>query len=213
MKQIIDIETFERKEQVSYFRDFAAPFVTVTAEVECTGARERAKQEGVSFFLYYTHAILTAINNIKAFRYRFDEAGRVVLYDTIHPQCFMKINEEGGINNVVFEYHPELKEFARRAEEKMQRRQRRDDPFELEMAEEKEYNYIVISAMPTFSFTSIGFAHRSIPSELPLTAIGKVVERDGKCFFPFAIISHHAFIDGFHLEQLYQTISQIVTAK
>lgn len=43
MKQIIDIENWERKENFNFFRHFQNPQLSITSEVECGGARQRAK--------------------------------------------------------------------------------------------------------------------------------------------------------------------------
>ena len=53
MKQIIDIENWERKENFNFFRHFQNPQLSITSEVECGGAKQRAKAAGQSFFLHY----------------------------------------------------------------------------------------------------------------------------------------------------------------
>ena len=46
--------------------------------VDATHAYTAAKQKGVSFFLSYFYAVLSAANEIEEFRYRFDKDGNVV---------------------------------------------------------------------------------------------------------------------------------------
>ncbi len=94
MKQIIDIENWERKENFNFFRHFQNPQLSITSEVECGGARQRAKAAGQSFFLHYLYAVLHAANEIPEFRYRIDPDGRVVLYDTIDMLSPIKIKRE-----------------------------------------------------------------------------------------------------------------------
>lgn len=53
MKHIIDIKTWERKENYEFFLGFQNPTISITSEVECSGARTRAKTAGESFFLHY----------------------------------------------------------------------------------------------------------------------------------------------------------------
>lgn len=81
MKRIIDIENWERKENFNFFRHFQNPQLSITSEVECGGAKQRAKAAGQSFFLHYLYAVLRAANEIPEFRYRIDTEGRVVLYE------------------------------------------------------------------------------------------------------------------------------------
>lgn len=70
MKHIVDIETWERKDNYNFFRGFANSWIAITSEVDCTEAYNHAKTNGKSFFLYYLYAILRAANEIKEFRYR-----------------------------------------------------------------------------------------------------------------------------------------------
>ena len=70
MRQVIDIDTWKRKEEYLFFRTFFNPMVAVTVEVDCTRAYERAKKQKISFALYYLHAALVAANRIEEFRYR-----------------------------------------------------------------------------------------------------------------------------------------------
>ena len=44
-RQIVDIETWERKDNFNFFRNFLNPCITITSEVECTAAKEKAKKE------------------------------------------------------------------------------------------------------------------------------------------------------------------------
>ena len=53
MKRIIGIENWERKENFNFFRHFQNPQLSITSEVECGGAKQRAKAAGQSFFLHY----------------------------------------------------------------------------------------------------------------------------------------------------------------
>ena len=71
MKRIIDIENWERKENFNFFRHFQNPQLSITSEVECGGAKQRAKAAGQSFFLHYLYAVLRAANEIPEFRYSF----------------------------------------------------------------------------------------------------------------------------------------------
>jgi chloramphenicol O-acetyltransferase type A len=59
------------------------PFWGVTVQVNCTRAYSTSKALGCSFFVYYLHKTLMAVNQIDAFRYRV-EGDRVAVYDRIH---------------------------------------------------------------------------------------------------------------------------------
>lgn len=50
MKHIVDIETWERKDNYNFFRGFANSWIAITSEVDCTEAYNHAKTNGKSFF-------------------------------------------------------------------------------------------------------------------------------------------------------------------
>ena len=58
MKHIIDIDTWERRDNYGFFRTFLNSWYSVTTEIDCTEASAAAKQSGHSFFLYYLYAVL-----------------------------------------------------------------------------------------------------------------------------------------------------------
>lgn len=50
MKHIIDIDTWERRDNYGFFRTFLNSWYSVTTEIDCTEASAAAKQSGHSFF-------------------------------------------------------------------------------------------------------------------------------------------------------------------
>lgn len=93
MKHIIDINTWERKENYEFFLGFQNPTISITSEVECAGAKARAKAAGESFFLHYLYAVLRAVNEIPEFRFRIDAEGRVVYFDHVDMLTPIKVKE------------------------------------------------------------------------------------------------------------------------
>lgn len=83
MKHIIDIDTWERRDNYNFFRTFHNSWISITSEVECGEALAAAKASGRSFFLYYLYAILRAANEVKEFRFRTDKNGQVVYHDQV----------------------------------------------------------------------------------------------------------------------------------
>ncbi|MDL2266013.1 chloramphenicol acetyltransferase [Parabacteroides sp. OttesenSCG-928-G07] len=211
MKHKIDLDKFERKHSVDFFSTFAVPFVTLTSEVECTGARQRAKQQGISFFLYYTHAMLKATNAIKEFKYRVGAGGKeIYLYDEIHALAIITTGNEGKYNTLFLPYHDDLLTFATEAQQRIDRLEAADDPFsnEQETLDNDRQDLLLISAVPTLSFTGVNFAQRGSMESYPLSLIGKMTLREGKEYLPIAITVNHAFVDGYHLSQFYEKVRE-----
>ena len=57
MKHTVDIETWERRDNYAFFRNFLNSWISVATEIDCTEARAAAKAAGRSFFLYYLYAV------------------------------------------------------------------------------------------------------------------------------------------------------------
>ena len=135
MKHIIDIETWERKENFNFFRHFQNPQLSITSEVECGGAKKRAKETHQSFFLHYLYAVLRAANEIPELRYRIDPEGRVVLYDKIDILSPIKIKENGKFFTIRFPYHEDFDTFHQEARKIIDSIPEDGDPYAAENGE------------------------------------------------------------------------------
>ena len=70
MKRELNIATWNRKEHFEFFCKFEEPFFGTTIQLDCTKAYATSKELGVSFFAYYLHKTLAAVNNTENFKYR-----------------------------------------------------------------------------------------------------------------------------------------------
>ena len=70
MKQIIDIETWERRDNYNFFRNFVSSWYSITTEIDCTEASLAARAAGRSFFLYYLYAVLRSANEVDELRFK-----------------------------------------------------------------------------------------------------------------------------------------------
>ncbi len=213
MKQIIDIETWERRDNYNFFLTLQDPSIAVTSEVECGGAKARAKAAGESFFLHYLYAILRAANEIKEFRYRTDKLKRVVLYDKVHAMAPIKINENGKFLSVYIPYDEDFATFHRSATEIIQSLPEDGNPYASENSrlESNETDLINISAIPSLYFTAISPAQqRQDGTSYPLMTVGKVVVREGKQVMPVAIYINHGFVDGHHIALFYKKVEELL---
>ena len=82
MKQKLDLNNWNRKEHFLFFKQMEEPFFGVTVAIDCTIAYAKSKELGVSFFTYYLHKTLTAVNTIEPFRYRILEDD-IYIFDQI----------------------------------------------------------------------------------------------------------------------------------
>lgn len=216
MKQIIDIETWERKENFNFFRRFQNPQLSITSEVECGGAKKRAKEAHQSFFLHYLYAMLRAANEIPELRYRIDPEGRVVLYDQIDILSPIKIKENGKFFTIRFPYHEDFETFYQEARKIIDSIPENGDPYAAENGEvaNGDYGLILLSATPDLYFTSItGTQEKQSGNNYPLLNAGKAIIKEGKLVMPIAMTIHHGFVDGHHLSLFYRKVEELLKSK
>lgn len=210
-RQIVDIETWERKDNFNFFRNFLNPCITITSEVECTAAKEKAKKNGQSFFIYYLYAILRAANEIKELRFRVDDEGQIIYFETVDVLCPIRMKENGKFFTVRIPWIAGFEDFHREARRIIASIPEDGDPYNAEnlSSEENRYSIILVSATPDLYFTSMTHTQeRESGSSYPLLNVGKAVTREGKLVIPVAINVHHGFVDGAHLATFYQKVEK-----
>ncbi|WP_455592677.1 chloramphenicol acetyltransferase [Bacteroides sp.] len=210
MKHIIDIKTWERRNNYEFFLGFQNPTISITSEVECGGAKARAKAAGQSFFLHYVYAVLRAVNEIKEFRFRIDADKQVAYYDTVDMLSPIKVGENGRFFTVRFPWHADFETFYTEAKAIIAAIDPDGDPYTAEQKGKGELlDVILLSATPDLYFTSLTCTqeHRH-GSNYPLMNAGKAITREGKLVMPIAMTIHHGFVDGHHLSLFYKKVEE-----
>lgn len=206
-KQIVDFENWERKDNFNFFRDFENPSISITSEVECSGAKEKAKKNGQSFFLYYLYAILRAVNEIKELRFRIDNSGQILYYETVDVLCPIRMHQNGKFFTVRIPWKEDFNAFYKDARHIIDTIPEDGNPYASEntATEDNRYSVILVSATPDLYFTSITYTQeRKSGSSYPLLNVGKAVTKEDKLFVPVAIYVHHGFVDGAHIAEFYR---------
>ena len=207
MKTLLDIENWPRKEHFLFFKQFGEPFFGLTVQIDCTKAYETSKQLGTSFFVYYLHKTIVAVNTIECFRYRIlDDA--VYIYDTIDVSAtIMRADNTFGFS--LMEYSPDFDVFAANAFQEIERIQNTSGLFTREFPND---NLIHFSAIPWINFSSLSNARNyTFPDSCPKISFGKMtIGKDGKRTMPMSIHAHHALMDGFHVGQFVDCFQELM---
>lgn len=212
MKHIIDINTWERKENYEFFLGFQNPTISITSEVECAGAKARAKAAGESFFLHYLYAVLHAVNEIPEFRFRINAEGRVVYFDHVDMLTPIKVKENGRFFTIRLPWNTDFQTFHTTAKAIINDIDLNGNPYDMEKVGGKDLlDVILLSAIPDLYFTSLTCTqeHRH-GSNYPLMNAGKAILKEGKLVMPIAMTIHHGFIDGHHLSLFYKKVEEFL---
>lgn len=196
MKKQIDIDTWIRKEQFLFFKDFEEPFYGVTVNIDCTNAYKKAKKLKYSLFLYYLHCSVVAVNQIENFRYRI-ENGEVFLYDQIDASTTVdRPDGTFGMSGSIL-YNKGFEAFTKNALIEMDRVRHSD-----KLYSSTGNNVIHYSALPWVNFTSLSHARKySREDSCPKISFGKIMNNDGILSMPVSIHVHHSLVDALHIGQ------------
>ena len=207
MKTLLDLENWPRKEHFLFFKQFEEPFFGLTVEIDCTKAYATAKQLGTSFFVYYLHKTLVAVNTIESFRYRINDDA-VYIYDTIDVSATI-MREDQTFGFSLIEYSPDFEVFATNAFQEIERIQNTSGLLTREFPND---NLIHFSAVPWINFTSLSHARSyTFPDSCPKISFGKMmIANDGKRTMSMSIHAHHGLMDGFHVSQFIDCFQELM---
>jgi chloramphenicol O-acetyltransferase type A len=207
MKQQLDLDTWNRKEHFLFFKQMDEPFYGITTTVDCTKGYAKAKAIGLSFFSYYLHKTLSAVNAIENFRYRI-MGDEVYLFDVIDASAtVMREDKTFGFSYMPFT--EDIQDFAQTVQAEINRIETTTGIFTGEYPE----NLIHFSALPWINFTSLSHARSyTWPDSCPKISFGKLIDEDGKKTMPLSVHVHHGLVDGYHvglfIEQLQQLMNE-----
>ncbi len=205
MKHKLDLETWNRKEHFEFFKQMDEPFFGVTISVDCTIAYQKAKELGISFFAYYLHKTLQAVNKIESFRYRIigDE---VYVFDRIDVSATV-LREDKTFGFSYMKFDENLDIFKSIVKEEVARIQTTTGLLTTEYPE----NLIHFSAMPWINFSSFSHARSfSWPDSCPKISFGKMMDESGKKTMSMSVHVHHGLMDGYHLGEFLSLFQELM---
>ena len=206
MKQKLNLENWNRKEHFLFFKQMEEPFFGVTVTIDCTKAYQKAKDLEVSFFTYYLHKTLVAVNTIEPFRYRIlnDE---IYIFDRIDvSSTILREDKTFGFSQI--EFVEDLVAFAKNTKNEIARIQTTTGLLTREYSE----NLIHFSALPWVNFTSFSHARSfSYPESCPKISFGKMMDENGKKTMSMSIHVHHGLMDGFHLGKFLELFQDLMS--
>jgi len=187
----VDIESWERKEHFEFFNSLENPYWGIATTVNTQKAKSKAKKLNQSFYSYYLHAILSAINKIPAFQMRILNE-EIVCFDKINvsPTTFRK-DRSFGFSFVEFDEDSTI--FNRALEQEMHYVQSTKGINLTENA--SRVDVLHFSALPWIHFSSLSHATSFEKGQsVPRVSVGKIIDNQ----MPVSLEMHHGFADGYH---------------
>lgn len=196
MSGYLDIETWSRRKQFEFFKNYDNPYFNLCANVDVTPllALTRAAKN-ISFFITYHFLSMKVVNEIEPFRYRL-RGDRVFVHDRIHAGTTLLLADE-SFTFVYFDFDEDFEVFhtsAKAAVEKAQAGVSRLDE------REGQDDLIHHSVIPWVTFNSISHARNwGRQDSVPKIAFGKYREDGNRIRMPISVEVHHALMDGLHV--------------
>lgn len=194
---IIDFETWSRKDYFYYFTQMLPTGYSVSIEVDITNTYEAIKKCGKKFFPAYLYVASMLITKQQEFRISKlnDQIG---YYDVLHPSyaCFHK--DDNTMSNMWTEYDPDFEKFYKNYMD--DRIQYAHNHGILAKLKEPPKNSVMIGIIPWIkfkSYTPTPFINTGY--FFPILEAGQFFERDNRKIMPFSFSVHHACADGYHV--------------
>ena len=204
--QILDKETWPRKEIYEFFSRIDYPFYSVTLSLDVTNVRAFARAQGLSFYHLLIWACTKALNRLPAFRLRI-RGEDLVLLDGADPSFTSMRPGEEVFQIITLPWEADPRAFCAHAGEKAARQATLLD----QAAETDELIYF--SCIPWFDFTALTNEHNfDRDDSVPRLAWGKYYEEGGRLWVHLSVEVNHRLIDGVHLGQLKQALDEEIAA-
>lgn len=190
-----DINSWNRKTQYEFFKDYEDPYFNLTANLEVTNLYNFCKENQISFFLACLYLAVETANEILEFRLRIID-GQVFEYKSIDIGSTV-LNKDNSFSFCYFKRQASILKFDKSGKRILKKHQENTD-FD---SNKDKTNVIYASSIPWISFTSIKHS-RDIKREksgIPKFVFGKYFNENKYIKMPFSIEVHHALMDGFHV--------------
>lgn len=209
MREKIDMERWPRREIYEHFSRYGDPFCGVTVEVDFTPVYREAKRDGASFYLYYLHLMMRAVDASEPMRLRIERDG-VYRYDHVGMAPTVG-REDGSIGFAYFPWIEDRKCFIEECRRITALVQSRRGLCFGEMPAESS-SAVFFSAVPWLRFTDLKNPFSLRPDDSnPRLSTGRVCEQDGRMRMPVCLQVHHALMDGYHVAAFIGSLETLIS--
>ena len=207
MYNLLNINTWNRREHFEFFNRFDEPFFGITAELDFTKGYDFCKANSIPFFLYYHYQSILAVNKIEEFRYRIKEE-EILIYDPIHVTATISRTD----NTFSFSFIPfteSFEEFCDMAKMEIEKIRKISG---LGLTEDTgRLDVIHFSTVPWISFTGVTHARNfKVKDSIPKITFGKYFRKNDKIYMPISVNVHHGLMDGYHVGKYLQLVEHLM---
>ena len=209
MKQVIDLDNWNRKEHFAFFSAFDDPFFGVTTLVDFTNVYRQSKETECFFFPLFPSFLTEVCKRNRCIQIT-NRKDSVVRYDTIHISPTIG-REDGTFGFGFFEYDPDIDLFIQKATQEIERVKNGTGlSFSKNTSRQDVIRY---SALPWFAFSEMKHATSFKNGDsVPRISTGKLMQENSKYLLPISVCAHHGLMDGRNVAELIRKLSDNQTA-
>lgn len=208
--KILDLSNWKRREHFAFFSQYDEPYFGIVSEVDCTIAYKYAKENNISFFAYYLHKSMMAVNQVEEFRYRID-GKKVIIYDQVHSGSTIGRND-GTFAFSFVKFNSDFNIFHHSLNKEINEVQKSDGLRLNDNGLRKDL--IHYSSIPWYKFTGLSHARNfKIDGGEPKIVFGKAFIKDDKMIMPTSIHAHHGLMDGIHVAKYLELFQRLLDGK
>lgn len=197
-----EVDNFKRQDLFELYNSRTNPFSMVTTKIDITNIYKKC-QKYKHYYATIGYYLTLAMNEVEEFKYRY-ENGKIIKYDNLRPN-FTELLEDKTISFFTCELGSSYEEYLNNYDEAKKKliENRKWD----ENVDEGE---VWLSCQPWYNFSGlIPPFDKSVT--IPQMIWDKFSFEDNKCYINLMIMSHHGFVDGYHIGKLINKINEVIS--
>lgn len=194
----IDLQTWERAQQYSFFRTFVRPHYATTVRLDVTDLMQNRKANGLSPFRHAVWAIGVGLHAVPQLCVRFQE-DTVQQYDQLILSSTVAL-DNGEYGYGYYPFDPDRARFDAECARVMAEVRSKAG---LNANDGTLHNIAYLSCLPWLDYTALDNALPHANDCIPRISWGKIVEKDGHFDMAMTLQVHHAIADGLHVAQFF----------
>ena len=204
--EIINKETWNRKDIFDMCSSVDYPFYSVTIPVDVTNVRTISRQKGLSFYYLLIWVCTKAINSVPEFRIRI-RGEQVVRLDQTNPSFTNMKKGSDHFQIITMPWEDDYQSFCHNAKKKSEAQ------LQFMIPSEETDGLIFFSCTPWFDFTAYTNEHNFNKDDtVPRLAWGKYYEEQQRLFVHMAIEVNHRTIDGYHIGKFKEAVDKEISS-
>lgn len=200
--QIIEKETWPRREVYEFFAGMSHPFYALTFPVDVTPLRAWCRERGLSFYAAMVYGVTKAMERTDAFLYK-DRGGQIVKVDRLIPSFTDLHPGSEPFHIVTLEAGDCLADFCRQAKA----RSAAQTAF-VTSGPWAPDELVYFSCLPWFPLSAVTNERDTDPSDsIPRVTWGRWEEREGRTLLSLSLELNHRLLDGAHVGHFYAELT------